>query len=224
MNIVTEEELRAIKEAGNPDGKINVIFKVLTDTQSINPCESSPDRMGSITFGKNKLYGYMYKQRAEVDTEQEPFTDNSDLVFSCIGYKSIPIGGEPFDNSTNIIPNVNGCILTEPFSTYYKVGKYSVGWIKTGATGVIDTTLKGTEETFNNMVLHMKHDKLALKEDPLIAVQRKIQELSHDHTDLITSFDDWMRIDAEERRLGELEGRCRVKMNSYDQIREFLHY
>jgi hypothetical protein len=58
--------------------------------------------------------------------------------------------------------------LTEANSKYYKVGKYAVGWIKSGATGVIDTTLKGAEETFNNMNLHIKHEKLKMKEDPLV--------------------------------------------------------
>lgn len=222
MNVVTEEELKQIK-SNVEHGTINLIFRFLHSPETINPDKNNKEKVGSITFVKNKLFGYCYRQIVEVDDSQSPSTEKADLVFSCIGYKSIPIQGEPFDETKSRIPNVNGCILTDPFSTYYKVGKYAVGWVKSGATGVIDSTLKGSEESFNNMILHNNHGKLEMKEDPLIEVQRTIRALSHKDTDLITSFDDWTRINEEEIRLGELEGRCRVKLNSYDQIRQFLH-
>jgi hypothetical protein len=220
MKVVSEEELKILKEKRTGEGQINLIFRFLASPEEIVP---NGARIGSINFSRNRLFGYPYRQLAEKDSESPGFTEEADILFTCIGYKSIPIRGEPFDKKNSLIPNINGCILTEPDSDYYKVGKYAVGWVKSGATGVIDSTLKGAEETFNNMVLHLNHNKLTLRPDPEIEVKRKISSLTDAKSDLVTTFGDWLRINEEEIKSGSKEGRCRVKLNSYDQIRDFLH-
>jgi hypothetical protein len=61
MNVVTEEELRSIKTNQESDGGINLIFRFLASPETINPNPQLSDKMGSITFKKNKLYGYCYR-------------------------------------------------------------------------------------------------------------------------------------------------------------------
>lgn len=54
----------------------------------------------------------------------------TDLVVSCIGYRSIPIPGLPFDERAGRIANDEGRILP---------GLYCVGWARRGPTGTIGT-------------------------------------------------------------------------------------
>lgn len=54
----------------------------------------------------------------------------ADIVISCIGYRSTPIAGVPFDERQGRFPNDEGRILP---------GLYCVGWAKRGPTGTIGT-------------------------------------------------------------------------------------
>jgi len=83
-------------------------------------------------------------------------TYHNDLVLRCIGYKGYCLDRDnvPFDDEKGIIPNSNGVMLTEKNSQYAQIGKYVAGWIRQGPIGVIDTTLKGSEETWVNMRRH----------------------------------------------------------------------
>ena len=55
---------------------------------------------------------------------------SADLVVTCIGYRSSPIEGVPFDERAGRFANDNGRILP---------GLYCVGWAKRGPTGTIGT-------------------------------------------------------------------------------------
>ncbi|QPD00217.1 FAD-dependent oxidoreductase [Qipengyuania soli] len=60
----------------------------------------------------------------------ETYTIPADLVVSCIGYRSSPIDGVPFDERAGRFPNDEGRILP---------GLYCVGWAKRGPSGTIGT-------------------------------------------------------------------------------------
>lgn len=60
----------------------------------------------------------------------ETYTVPADLVVSCIGYRSSPIPGVPFDERAGRFANDEGRILP---------GLYCVGWAKRGPTGTIGT-------------------------------------------------------------------------------------
>ena len=60
----------------------------------------------------------------------ETYTIPADLVITCIGYRSSPIEGVPFDERAGRFPNDEGRILP---------GLYCVGWAKRGPTGTIGT-------------------------------------------------------------------------------------
>ena len=60
----------------------------------------------------------------------ETYQIPADLVVTCIGYRSSPIEGVPFDERAGHFANDNGRILP---------GLYCVGWAKRGPTGTIGT-------------------------------------------------------------------------------------
>ena len=60
----------------------------------------------------------------------ETYEIPADLVVTCIGYRSSPIEGVPFDERAGRFANDNGRILP---------GLYCVGWAKRGPTGTIGT-------------------------------------------------------------------------------------
>lgn len=60
----------------------------------------------------------------------ETYTIPADLVVSCIGYRSSPIPGVPFDERAGRFANDEGRILP---------GIYCVGWARRGPTGTIGT-------------------------------------------------------------------------------------
>ena len=60
----------------------------------------------------------------------ETYTIPADMVVSCIGYRSSPIPGVPFDERAGRFANDQGRILP---------GLYAVGWARRGPTGTIGT-------------------------------------------------------------------------------------
>ena len=60
----------------------------------------------------------------------ESYSIPADIVISCIGYRSSPIDGVPFDERAGRFANDEGRILP---------GLYCVGWAKRGPTGTIGT-------------------------------------------------------------------------------------
>ena len=60
----------------------------------------------------------------------DSYSISADIVISCIGYRSSPIDGVPFDERAGRFANDEGRILP---------GLYCVGWAKRGPTGTIGT-------------------------------------------------------------------------------------
>lgn len=211
FKIIKEKELKSLLE---DDSHKKLIFRFLVSPEEIKA--NSEGRIESLTLSKNKLEGNMYCQRAQKDQNKNLELLPAELLITSIGYLSKPIQGIPFDSEKKIIPNSNGCILTEPNSEYYTVGRYCSGWVKSGATGVVDSTLKGATETYHNMYYHLEKGKLDLKQDPI----DEIKKLSSGKR--VLSFDDWLRVNEEERRLGRDVGKCRVKFNTDESVLNFL--
>jgi ferredoxin--NADP+ reductase len=74
-------------------------------------------------------------ERTKVETGRaigtgETYTIPADLVVSCIGYRSSPIPGVPFDERAGRFANDEGRILP---------GLYCVGWARRGPSGTIGT-------------------------------------------------------------------------------------
>jgi hypothetical protein len=115
------------------------------------------------------------------------------LVIVSAGYRGVPIPNVPFDSQAGIIPNVKGAVVGHR-------GLFCSGWAKTGAKGVILSSIADAAET-SNTILHeaieegvppaQKSGKFGLVD--LIAT-RKLE--------FVTYKGGWGRIEKTERDLG----------------------
>lgn len=214
---VKENDLESLMQDKDPKGRKNIIFRFLA-----HPISSTRDDNGkikSIECERTKLEGPVYKQRAVPDHSLPKFNLKADLAVTAIGYYSLPLPGiGNFDQHSHILPNSHGCVLEAKDSDKFRLGVYCAGWVKTGAKGIIDTTMKGAEETYNNLKNHVLAGKLEQKEDPKPALDALKSKLGKRTTD----FEDWLKLDQVERDLGEKMGKVRHKLATNEEILQHL--
>ncbi|CAI7780840.1 unnamed protein product [Closterium sp. NIES-53] len=189
------------------------------------------ERVGAIRMEKNVLTGdFRDGPRRAVGTGE-----TSDLpcglVFKSIGYRSLPIAGLPFNQRSGTVPNELGRVLqasgSEPVSeARYEPGLYVVGWLKRGPTGIIGTNLIDAEETVssiaqdataNGLISSTPFDTNASKRGGL-----ELLALLKQRACPFVTFEDWVKIDAEEIRRGMASGRVREKIVSSTEVLRIL--
>ena len=104
------------------------------------------------------------------------------LVVSCIGYRTPPIPGVPYDEARGRFANVDGRIAP---------GLYAVGWARRGPTGTIGTNRPDGFTIAELIAADIGEGKGGAGRDGLDAL------LATRGADVIT-FSDWQRIDAAE--------------------------
>jgi ferredoxin--NADP+ reductase len=148
--------------------------------------------------------------RAVATDERE--TIPCDIVLRSVGYLGTGLDGAPFDERRGVIPNDGGRAVGADGSPV--PGLYVAGWIKRGPSGVIGTNKKDATETVDLLLADAAEgrvpqvDATAADVDALFA-SRRVEVVSHEG---------WQRIDAVERAAGELQGRPRVKLCSWDDL------
>lgn len=126
-------------------------------------------------------------------------------LYRAVGYFGSELSEVPFDEKAGVIPNDKGRVLD--LDGKHIQGVYATGWIKRGPVGLIGHTKSDAIETIAQII----EDKSnwwtpdSPSEDSI--------------TDLLTSrnidyvgWPEWLRIDAEEKRLGESQERERIKL------------
>nr|UTY68324.1 adrenodoxin oxidoreductase [Bufo gargarizans] len=132
------------------------------------------------------------------------------LIFSSIGYRSVPISpGVPFLPKQGIIPNNLGRVHGEP-------GLYCSGWVKRGPTGVITTTMTDSFDTAQALMEDMKSGALKLSDSR--AGASAVRELLLLRGVQTVSFSDWEKIDAMETDQGEKVGKPREKILDTEEM------
>jgi ferredoxin--NADP+ reductase len=169
-------------------------------------------RVESLVFERNRLEGEPFRTKAVGTGELEELACG--LVFRSVGYRGVALRGVPFDERRGVIPNENGRIVAD---SEVLPGRYVVGWIKRGPSGVIGTNKPDSQATV-----------AALLED-----LPKLQPCAHrDGTELLdllrsrqvrfVSFADWQRIDAAEIERGKLKGKPREKFTHIQEMLDIL--
>ncbi|TDJ49090.1 MAG: NADP oxidoreductase [Gemmatimonadetes bacterium] len=151
------------------------------------------------------------RQRAVGTGEFE--TIECGLVLRSVGYRGISLPGVPFDESGAVIPSDAGRVTEAPGGRV-RPGEYVVGWIKRGPTGIIGTNKSDAAKTVESMladVPELDADDVNLDPD---AVVRFLQ----DREIRYVTYDEWGRIDAEERARGEPQGRPRCKIVRIEEM------
>ncbi|MEN9749262.1 MAG: hypothetical protein RL149_340 [Actinomycetota bacterium] len=126
-------------------------------------------------------------------------------VYRAVGYFGSPLPAIPFDSKAGVIPNSGGRVLDADGKQI--AGVYATGWIKRGPIGLIGHTKSDALETIG----HVIGDK-ALWWQPIKADENSVIELLEGKGVQYVTWADWLKVDAEEVRLGEAEGRERIKL------------
>ncbi|MBR7833118.1 FAD-dependent oxidoreductase [Actinospica durhamensis] len=126
------------------------------------------------------------------------------LVLPAVGYRSVPMPGVPFDESTGTIPHRDSRVVDGEQAV---PGLYVVGWAKRGPSGVIGTNRLCASETAAAILA----DADALSERG--AGAETIDELLRSRGVAVVDWSRWLAIEAAELKLGEATGRERVKLH-----------
>lgn len=127
------------------------------------------------------------------------------LVVRAVGYTAEPVPGLPFDPATGTVPNVAGRVVDPDGAPL--VGAYVTGWLRRGPTGVIGTNKHDAVETAASLLA----DLPALPAPPhpdAVDLDRVLAA----HGVRPVDWTAWLRLDAEEVRLGQGRGAERVKV------------
>uniref|UniRef100_A0A1Q3FXU0 NADPH:adrenodoxin oxidoreductase, mitochondrial n=1 Tax=Culex tarsalis TaxID=7177 RepID=A0A1Q3FXU0_CULTA len=172
------------------------------------------DCVQSIDYVVNEL-----KDDRAIPTEERE-TLETDLVCRSIGYKSISLDSDVnFDDRKGCISNVAGRVLKKTLTgsdqtiddieDKHETGLYTSGWLATGPTGVILTTMNNSFgvadlicKDFHNNVIRVKEAKPGL-------------ELAGKN---VVTWNGWKAIDAEECRRGAEKGKPREKIVKVDEM------
>jgi adrenodoxin-NADP+ reductase len=131
------------------------------------------------------------------------------LVFKSIGYRSIPRFEDiQFDSHSNIIKNERGYVYGTDSKLLDNV--FTVGWVKRGAKGIIDSTLRDSYDTLFSINESM--NKKDLKEiNPNIS---EIKSIIQSHNKRIVNYQDWKKVNEYELQQGAKMNKVREKVTN----------
>jgi ferredoxin--NADP+ reductase len=126
-------------------------------------------------------------------------------VYRAVGYFGSELSEVPFDENSGVIPNDKGRVLDSEGK--HIQGVYATGWIKRGPVGLIGHTKSDAIETIAQ-ILEDKNNWW----QPASPAEDSITDLLTSRKIDFVGWPEWLRIDAEEKRLGEAQERERIKL------------
>jgi ferredoxin--NADP+ reductase len=180
-----------------------------------SPVEIHGDERGvtEIVVARNELQiSEDGSQRAAQTAETE--TIACDVVLRSIGYRGNPVEGVAFSERGATIANDAGRVVDEDGMPV--PGVYATGWIKRGPSGVIGTNKKCAYETVDHLLQDAAAGKLPEPGNDHEAFERLLVDRGAVRVD----YAGWGKIDEYERRLGEEQGRPRVKLTTIAELLE----
>ncbi|QGU05670.1 FAD-dependent oxidoreductase [Corynebacterium comes] len=133
-------------------------------------------------------------------------------IYRAVGYESDPVPGVPFDSGSAVIPNDGGHVL-DPVGQPV-TGLYATGWIKRGPIGLIGNTKSDARQTTDMLFA----DAAAGRLSRTVSDPEAIISLLEERNIAYTTWQGWYQLDAEERSLGEAEGRERKKIVDWEEM------
>ncbi|XP_012160234.1 NADPH:adrenodoxin oxidoreductase, mitochondrial isoform X2 [Ceratitis capitata] len=135
----------------------------------------------------------------------------AELILRSIGYKSTCVdGGICFDDRGGRVFNENGRVLKDATSKSVDKGLYVAGWLGTGPTGVILTTMNGAfgvAKTLCDDIISNEVDTSSTKAGSEAKQYGRVVTWSH-----------WQRINQAEIKAGERLGKPREKIVDVDEM------
>ncbi|XP_017068942.1 NADPH:adrenodoxin oxidoreductase, mitochondrial [Drosophila eugracilis] len=193
---LTELMLKSLKEQGRSSGSKQFLPIFLRAPKAINP--------GEMEFSVTELQ--QESAVATSSTERLP----SHLILRSIGYKSSCVdSGINFDNRRGRVHNIDGRVLKNDDSGKVDPGLYVAGWLGTGPTGVIVTTMNGAFAVAKSIC-----DDITTK-----IVDTTSMKPGYDTVGKrVVSWDGWRRINEFECEVGKSKGKPREKIVSIENM------
>ena len=138
------------------------------------------------------------------------------LVVRAVGYTAQAIPGLPFDEASGTVPNVAGRVVDAAGAPV--VGAYVTGWIRRGPTGVIGTNKHDAVETAASLLA----DLPTLPRPPHPEADDLARALASYGVRPV-DWSAWLRLDAEEIRLGQARGADRIKVADLSAMLAAVH-
>ncbi|EDV56498.1 NADPH:adrenodoxin oxidoreductase, mitochondrial [Drosophila erecta] len=193
---LTELMLKSLKEQGRIAGSKQFLPIFLRAPKAISP--------GEMEFSVTEL-----QQEAAVPTTSTERL-SSHLILRSIGYKSSCVDtGISFDTRRGRVHNVDGRILKDDASGKVDPGLYVAGWLGTGPTGVIVTTMNGAfavAKTICDDITTNAVDTSSAKPGYDADGQR------------VVTWDGWQRINDFECAAGKAKGKPREKIVNIEEM------
>ena len=126
-------------------------------------------------------------------------------VYRAVGYFGSALDEIPFDERHGVIRNSEGRVLDDAGIPI--PGTYCTGWIKRGPVGLIGHTKADAIETIG----HIIEDRATWWQPSKPEESAIVETLEQKNVQFI-QWDNWLRIDAQEKALGEALGRERIKL------------
>ena len=126
-------------------------------------------------------------------------------LYRAVGYFGSELSEVPFDEKAGVIPNDKGRVLDSDGK--HIQGVYATGWIKRGPVGLIGHTKSDAIETIAQ-IIEDKNNWWT----PASPSEDSITELLTSRNIDFVGWPEWLKIDSEEKRLGEAEERERIKL------------
>jgi ferredoxin/flavodoxin---NADP+ reductase len=126
-------------------------------------------------------------------------------VYRAVGYFGSVLSEVPFDEKAGVIPNDKGRVLDSDGK--HIQGVYATGWIKRGPVGLIGHTKSDAIETIAQ-IIEDKNNWWS----PASPSEDSITELLSSRKVDFVGWPEWLKIDSEEKRLGEAQERERIKL------------
>ena len=138
------------------------------------------------------------------------------LVVRAVGYTAEPIPGLPFDSATGTVPNVAGRVIEADGTPV--AGQYVTGWIRRGPTGVIGTNKHDAVEVVAAVLADLPALPPPAHPDP-----DDLADMLAENGLRPVDWTSWLRLDAEEIRLGQARGADRVKVAELAEMLAAVH-
>lgn len=186
---------------------------------------NTPSTLSATEFNINVLQQDEISAPAFAVTTNQTVRLENDLVFKSVGYKAVPIHGMEqlgilFDEKRGIVPNSLGRVLIHDSNGTIDIGKglYVTGWVKTGPTGVIASTMREAFEVAESIIEDFYSNKLNIDLKPgFEGVKDKISKSTR-----IVNWEDWQKIDQAEINNGQLLGKSRNKFKTIEEMLNVL--
>lgn len=217
------EVIKKGSNAQNPSKKWSLDFCL--SPRSFNSRSERSSQLGSISFERTNLNPEPFDPNARAVGTGEMIDIPSSLAFRSIGYKSEALPGFskikiPFNDSSGIIPNdqlgrvVSGDDLVTPSK-----GMYCAGWVKRGPTGVIASTMADAFQTANSITEDWcSHASFLNAVDSKALGWEGVKNEAWKNGLRRVSWQDWKKIDAEERKRGSVQGKEREKFTKVGEM------